>query len=71
VSTVSHRDGLDEVIKSVHGSLECYTLSVSTDADHTGVKDRHSVSGWALMLNGASVTWVSKRQPVTTISSTK
>ena len=29
------------------------------------------VSGWALVLNGAAVTWSSKRQPVTAISSTE
>ncbi len=65
------RDGLDEAIKSLHGSLECNTLSVSADADHVGVKDRHSVSGWTLILNGAVITWASKRQPVTAISSTE
>jgi hypothetical protein len=64
-------DGLDEAIKSLHGSLECNTLSVSADADHVGVKDRHSVSGWTLILNGAAITWASKRQPVTAISSTE
>jgi hypothetical protein len=37
----------------------------------TGGKDRRSVSGWAVMLNGAMVTWSSKRQPVTAISSTE
>ena len=41
------------------------------DADHAGAKDRRSVSGWALMLNGDAVTWTSKRQPVTAISSTE
>jgi hypothetical protein len=29
------------------------------------------VSGWAVMLSGAMVTWVSKRQPLTAISSTE
>jgi hypothetical protein len=65
------RDGQDDAIKSVHGSLEHNTLSASADADHAGAKDRRSVSGWALMLNGAAVTWSSKRQPVTAISSTE
>ena len=44
---------------------------MAADADHAGAKDRRSVSGWALMLNGAAVTWSSKRQPVTAISSTE
>ena len=65
------RDGQDDAIKSVHESLEHNTLSASADADHAGAKDRRSVSGWALMLNGAAVTWSSKRQPVTAISSTE
>ena len=46
-------------------------ITASADADHAGGKDRRSVSGWAVMLNGAMVTWSSKRQPVTAISSTE
>jgi hypothetical protein len=65
------RDGQDDAIKSIYGSLEHNTLSASADADHAGAKDRRSVSGWALMLNGDAVTWSSKRQPVTAISSTE
>ena len=65
------RAGQDDAIRSVHGSLGPNTLSASADADHAGAKDRRSVSGWALMLNGAAVTWASKRQPVTAISSTE
>ena len=64
------RVGQDDTIRSVHGSLEPNTLSASADADHAGAKDRRSVRGWALMLNGVAVTWASRRQPVTTISST-
>jgi len=33
--------------------------------------DRHSVSGWAVLLAVSMVDWVSKRQPVTVISSTE
>lgn len=47
------------------------TLSASADADHAGADDRRSVSGWAVMLNGAMISWASKRQPVTAISSTE
>ena len=36
-----------------------------------GADDRRSVSGWAVMLNGAMISWASKRQPVTAISSTE
>ena len=46
-------------------------LSASADADHAGADDRRSVSGWAVMLSGAAISWASKRQPVTAISSTE
>ena len=46
-------------------------LYTTADADHAGVDDRRSVSGWAVLLNGAMVSWVSKRQPVTAIGSTE
>jgi len=46
-------------------------LTASADADHGGADDRRSVSGWVVMLNGAMVSWASKRQPVTAISSTE
>ena len=47
------------------------TLYATADADHAGADDRRSVSGWAVLLAGAAVTWASKRQPVTAISSTE
>jgi hypothetical protein len=65
------RSGQDTAVTSVGGHVFSNTLTASTDADHAGAKDRRSVSGWALMLNGAAVTWSSKRQPMTTISSTE
>ena len=40
-------------------------LYATADADHAGADDRRSVSGWAVMLAGAMVSWASKRQPVT------
>jgi hypothetical protein len=46
-------------------------LTASADADHAGADDRRSVSGWCVMLNGAMISWASKRQPVTAISSTE
>ena len=46
-------------------------LYATADADHAGADDRRSVSGWAVMLAGAMISWVSKRQPVTAISSTE
>ena len=46
-------------------------LTASADADHAGGDDRRSVSGWAVMLNGAMISWASKRQPVTAVSSTE
>jgi hypothetical protein len=61
------RSEQDATVTSVGGHVSSNTLTASADADHTGAKDRRSVSGWALMLNGAAVTWSSKRQPVTSI----
>jgi len=46
-------------------------LSASADADRAGADDRRSVSGWAIMLTGAMIAWLSKRQPVTAFSSTE
>ena len=50
---------------------EANNLSASADADHAGADDRRSVSGWCVMFNGAMISWASKRQPVTAISSTE
>ena len=39
------------------------------DADWAGnVDDRRSTSGYVLMLNGAAISWKSKRQPVAALS---
>ena len=65
------KGGADAGLKSVGKLTEPNQLTASADADHAGAKDRRSVSGWAVMLNGAMVTWSSKRQPVTAISSTE
>jgi len=46
-------------------------LYATADADHAGADDQRSVSGWAAMLAGAMISWASKRQPVTAISSTE
>ena len=52
-------------------AVQANQLTACADADHAGAKDRRSVSGYALMLNGAMVMWTSKRQPVTAVSSTE
>ena len=43
-------------------------LNSSTDL---GDDDRRSVNGWCVMLNGAMISWASKRLPVTAIISTE
>jgi hypothetical protein len=48
---------------------EANNLNASADADHAGVDDRRSLSRWCVMLNGAMISWASKRQPVTAINS--
>ena len=45
-----------------------YAEALCNDA---GADDRRSVSGWAVMMIGAMISWASKRQPVTAISSTE
>jgi hypothetical protein len=65
------RSGQDTAVTSVGGHVSSNTLTVSTDPDHAGAKDRRSVSGWTLMFNGTAVTWSSKRQSVTVISNTE
>jgi hypothetical protein len=58
---ISYRRSVqDAVVTSVGGHVYSNTLTASADADHAGAKDRRSVGGWALMLNGAAVTWSSK-----------
>ena len=45
-------------------SQETNKLNGSGDADHVGVDDSRSVSGWCVMLNDTMISWVSKRQPI-------
>lgn len=52
-------------------SVMANMLSASADADHSGADDRRSVSRWAVMLSGETISWTSRRQPVTAISSTE
>jgi hypothetical protein len=65
------KNAADASLKSIGIQTVANELSASADADHAGADDRRSVSGWAVMLGGAMVTWASKRQPVTAISSTE
>jgi hypothetical protein len=46
-------------------------LTSSSDVDYAGADDRRFVSGWAVMLNGAMISWASKKHPFTSISSTE
>ena len=66
------RRSLAPLVKQMHAKLSCANaLSASADADHAGADDRQSVSGWSVMLNGAMISWASKRQQVTAVSSTE
>jgi hypothetical protein len=65
------KSAVDPAMESVGKQSKPNQLTASADADHAGGKDRRSVSGWTVMLNGAMVTWSSKRQPITAISSTE
>jgi len=52
-------------------SAHANQIYATAHADHAGADDGRSVSEWAVLLNGAMVSWASKRQPVTAISSTE
>jgi hypothetical protein len=68
----SAKVGLTSGLSRQHLSITAKIPSGHSAGDKgLSAKDRRSVSGWALMLNGAAVTWSSKRQPVTDISSTE
>ena len=42
------------------------------DADYAGdLDDRHSTSGNLFLMNGGSITWTSKKQPIVTLSTTE
>ena len=48
------------------------TVTVFSDSDWAGDKlDRKSVTGTAILLNGAPVSWMSKKQSVVATSSTE
>ena len=65
------RNAGDSSAERMGFAVQANQLTACADADHAGAKDRRSVSGYALMLNGAMVMWTSKRQPVTAVSSTE
>lgn len=43
-----------------------------TDSDYAGdISDRKSTSGYLFLLSGGAVSWLSKKQPIVTLSSTE
>eukprot|EP00961_Rhodomonas_salina_P207417 2799690-Rhodomonas_salina.1 len=52
------------------GSAAANQLYAYVDADHAGdTEGRHSVTGYCVMMNGGAISWESKRQKVTALSS--
>jgi len=51
------RSGLTSTLNSSAHANQVYATA---DADHAGAEDRRSVSGWAVLLNRAMVSWASK-----------
>jgi len=55
--------------KPTHGTVRANTLWGYVDSDWAGCPDtRRSTSGFVLMLNGAAITWKSKRQSIVALS---
>ncbi len=54
------------------GSSEAKDLIGFVDADHAGDPvDHHSITGYAFILNGAAVSWASKKRQTVATSSTE
>eukprot|EP00961_Rhodomonas_salina_P131965 1776616-Rhodomonas_salina.1 len=77
----SHIAAAKRILRYAKGTSEVgitYTANVTgpnqlyayVDADHAGDPEgRRSVTGYAVMMNGGAISWESKRQKVTALSS--
>ncbi len=52
-------------------SNETHGLDIYTDADGMSLEHRKAISGYAFILNGAAVSWSSKQQEITALSTTE
>jgi hypothetical protein len=57
-------------LKLTYGGAE-KTLVGYADADGSMAEDRRAVSGYAFLINGAAVSWSSKRQEIVSLSTTE
>ncbi len=48
--------------------IECHNLVGFTDADGASQEHRHAISGFAFLLDGAAVSWGSRKQELITLS---
>ena len=64
--TLSH--GLHFDMMHVRDDPSALTLAMYADADYANSPDRKAISGSVLQLGGATVSWSSKRQSITTTS---
>ena len=46
-------------------------LSVYSDVDFASQEHRHSISGYAVLIDGGAVSWSSKKQSMITLSTTE
>lgn len=51
--------------------VEKGALTGYTDADWGFQNDRHSISGYAFVIDGRAITWSSKKQPIVALSTTE
>jgi hypothetical protein len=42
-----------------------------TDADHASQEHRHSIMGYAVLIDGGAISWSLKKQPIVALSTTK
>jgi hypothetical protein len=57
---------LELVLGSTKNGLTPYT-----DADHASQEHRHSIMGYAVLIDGGAISWSSKKQPIVALSTTE
>jgi len=75
----AHWEAAKRVVRYLKGSCDLELtyggtsngIEAYTDADHASQTYRHSISGYAFLINGGAVSWSSKKQPLIALSTTE